>query len=66
MGVRRKRVALAAAGLRPQKRWGQHFRATAVARRIVDARPASAGRGVLEIGPGSALTDELATRAGPT
>jgi len=66
MGSRREaRRALAAAGVRPRKRWGQHFLCDPrVARRIVetaDVRPASV---VLEIGPGlGALTDELAARA---
>jgi 16S rRNA (adenine1518-N6/adenine1519-N6)-dimethyltransferase len=66
MGVRREaRDALAAAGLRPQKRWGQHFLCDpAVARRIVDAAELKPGAAVLEIGPGlGALTDELAARA---
>jgi 16S rRNA (adenine1518-N6/adenine1519-N6)-dimethyltransferase len=66
MGVRREaRDALAAAGLRPQKRWGQHFLCDpAVARRIVDAAELQPGAAVLEIGPGlGALTDELAARA---
>ena len=66
MGVRREaRDALAAAGLRPQKRWGQHFLCDpAVARRIVDAAELRPGATVLEIGPGlGALTDELAARA---
>ena len=66
MGVRREaRDALAAAGLRPQKRWGQHFLCDpAVARRIVDAAELEPGAAVLEIGPGlGALTDELAARA---
>ena len=65
MGVRREaRDALAAAGLRPQKRWGQHFLCDpAVARRIVDAAELRPGAAVLEIGPGlGALTDELAAR----
>jgi 16S rRNA (adenine1518-N6/adenine1519-N6)-dimethyltransferase len=67
MGVRREaRDALAAAGLRPQKRWGQHFLCDpAVARRIVDAARLAPGATVLEIGPGlGALTDELAARCG--
>jgi 16S rRNA (adenine1518-N6/adenine1519-N6)-dimethyltransferase len=67
MGVRREaRDALAAAGLRPQKRWGQHFLCDpAVARRIVDAARLAPGATVLEIGPGlGALTDELAARSG--
>jgi 16S rRNA (adenine1518-N6/adenine1519-N6)-dimethyltransferase len=66
MGARREaRAALAAAGLRPQKRWGQHFLCDpAVARRIVDAADLQPGAAVLEIGPGlGALTDELAARA---
>jgi len=66
MGVRREaRVALAAAGLRPQKRWGQHFLCDpGVARRIVDAARLPTDASVLEIGPGlGALTDELAARA---
>src|SRR5262245_35023740 len=67
MGVRREaRDALAAAGLRPQKRWGQHFLCDpAVARRIVDAARLAPGVTVLEIGLGlGALTDELAARSG--
>ena len=67
MGARREaRAALAAAGLRPQKRWGQHFLCDpAVARRIVAAAELQPGAAVLEIGPGlGALTDELAARAG--
>jgi len=67
MGVRREaHAALAAAGLRPQKRWGQHFLCDpGVARRIVDAARLAPGAPVLEIGPGlGALTDELAARAG--
>jgi 16S rRNA (adenine1518-N6/adenine1519-N6)-dimethyltransferase len=67
MGVRREaRAALAAAGLRPQKRWGQHFLCDpAVARRIVALADVGRDDAVLEIGPGlGALTDELAPRAG--
>jgi 16S rRNA (adenine1518-N6/adenine1519-N6)-dimethyltransferase len=67
MGARREaREALAAAGLRPRKRWGQHFLCdAAVARRIVDTAEIGDGSNVLEIGPGlGALTDELARRAG--
>ena len=66
MGARREaREALAAAGLRPRKRWGQHFLCdAAVARRIVDTAEIGADSVVLEIGPGlGALTDELARRA---
>src|SRR5207249_4254740 len=57
--------ALAAAGLRPRKRWGQHFLCDpAVAQRIVDAAALGPDSVVLEIGPGlGALTDELAARA---
>ena len=67
MGVRREaHAALAAAGLRPQKRWGQHFLCDpGVARRIVDAARLAPDAPVLEIGPGlGALTDELTARAG--
>jgi 16S rRNA (adenine1518-N6/adenine1519-N6)-dimethyltransferase len=67
MGARRDaREALVAAGLRPQKRWGQHFLCdTAVAHRIVDTAAVGPTSSVLEIGPGlGALTDELAARAG--
>jgi 16S rRNA (adenine1518-N6/adenine1519-N6)-dimethyltransferase len=67
MGARREaRAALAAAGLRPQKRWGQHFLCdAAVARRIVDTAEVGPQSVVLEIGPGlGALTDTLAARAG--
>ncbi len=66
MGVRRDaRDALAAAGLRPQKRWGQHFLCDpAVARRIVDAARLGPDATALEIGPGlGALTDTLADAA---
>jgi len=67
MGTRREaRVALAAAGLRPQRRWGQHFLCDpSVAQRIVDTAALAPGAAVLEIGPGlGALTDTLASRAG--
>jgi 16S rRNA (adenine1518-N6/adenine1519-N6)-dimethyltransferase len=67
MGVRREaREALAAAGLRPRKRWGQHFLCDpAVARRIVETAELGPRSVALEIGPGlGALTDELAARAG--
>jgi len=67
MGARRDaRDALAAANLRPRKRWGQHFLcAPNVVRRIVDAAVADGATTVLEIGPGlGALTDALAERAG--
>src|SRR5262249_45867485 len=66
VGARREaHEALAAAGLRPRKRWGQHFLCDpAVARRIVDAAALGSESVVLEIGPGlGALTDELAARA---
>ncbi len=66
MGARREaREALAAAGLRPQRRFGQHFLCDpGLARRIVDTADVSASSTVLEIGPGlGALTDELAARA---
>jgi len=67
MGARREaREALAAAGLRPRKRWGQHFLCDpAVARRIVETAELGPSSAALEIGPGlGALTDELAARAG--
>ena len=67
MGARREaREALAAVGLRPRKRWGQHFLCDpAVARRIVDTAELGPRSVVLEIGPGlGALTDELVARAG--
>jgi len=67
MGARREaRAALAAAGLRPRKRWGQHFLCDpSVARRIVDTAELGPRSVVLEIGPGlGALTEELAARAG--
>ncbi len=67
MGARRDaQDALATAGLRPQKRWGQHFLCDpSVAHRIVTAARLEPGAAVLEIGPGlGALTDELAARAG--
>jgi 16S rRNA (adenine1518-N6/adenine1519-N6)-dimethyltransferase len=66
MGTRREaREALAAAGLRPRKRWGQHFLCDAgVARRIVETAAIGEGASVVEIGPGlGALTEELARRA---
>lgn len=64
MGARREaRRALEAAGLRPRKRWGQHFLCDpSVVDRIVALAAIDAGA-VLEIGPGlGALTDALATR----
>src|SRR5690349_14547522 len=67
MGARRQaREALAAAGLRPRKRWGQHFLCDpAVARRIVETAQLGPRSIALEIGPGlGALTDELAARTG--
>jgi 16S rRNA (adenine1518-N6/adenine1519-N6)-dimethyltransferase len=67
MGARREaREALAAAGLRPQKRWGQHFLCDpSVAHRIVDTAELGPAAAVLEIGPGlGALTDTLVERAG--
>jgi 16S rRNA (adenine1518-N6/adenine1519-N6)-dimethyltransferase len=63
MSLRREaRDALAAAGLRPRKRWGQHFLCDArVIARIVAAARLDAHTVVLEIGPGlGALTDALA------
>jgi 16S rRNA (adenine1518-N6/adenine1519-N6)-dimethyltransferase len=67
MGARREaRDALAAAGLRPRKRFGQHFLCDrGVVQRIVDAADVGPTSTVLEIGPGlGALTDTLAERAG--
>jgi 16S rRNA (adenine1518-N6/adenine1519-N6)-dimethyltransferase len=67
MGARREaREALAAAGLRPRRRWGQHFLCDdGVAARIVDAADVGPASVVLEIGPGlGALTDRLSARAG--
>jgi 16S rRNA (adenine1518-N6/adenine1519-N6)-dimethyltransferase len=67
MGARREaREALEAAGLRPRRRWGQHFLCDpAVARRIVELAELGPRSVVLEIGPGlGALTDELAARCG--
>jgi 16S rRNA (adenine1518-N6/adenine1519-N6)-dimethyltransferase len=67
MGARREaREALAAAGLRPRKRWGQHFLCDPpVARRIVETAELGRRSVALEIGPGlGALTDELAARVG--
>jgi 16S rRNA (adenine1518-N6/adenine1519-N6)-dimethyltransferase len=68
MSARRQaREALAAAGLRPRKRFGQHFLCDAgVIARIVDAVHAEPAPAVLEIGPGlGALTDSLARAGGP-
>ncbi len=67
MGARREaRDALAAAGLRPQRRFGQHFLCDpGVVRRIVETADVGPSSAVLEIGPGlGALTDTLAERAG--
>lgn len=66
MGARREaREVLAAAGLRPRKRWGQHFLCDpGVAGRIVDTAEVGPEAIVLEIGPGlGALTEQLAARA---
>lgn len=66
MGVRRDaREALAAANLRPRKRWGQHFLCDlGVVRRIVEMATSPEEPAVLEIGPGlGALTDALAAQA---
>jgi 16S rRNA (adenine1518-N6/adenine1519-N6)-dimethyltransferase len=66
MGARREaREVLAAAGLRPRKRWGQHFLCDpGVASRIIDTAEIGPESVVLEIGPGlGALTDQLAARA---
>jgi 16S rRNA (adenine1518-N6/adenine1519-N6)-dimethyltransferase len=66
MGSRREaHAALAAAGMRPRKRFGQHFLCDeAVVRRIVETAAVGPDAAVLEIGPGlGALTDTLAARA---
>jgi 16S rRNA (adenine1518-N6/adenine1519-N6)-dimethyltransferase len=63
MSLRREaRDALAAAGIRPRKRWGQHFLCDPhVIARIVAAARLDARGVALEIGPGlGALTDGLA------
>jgi 16S rRNA (adenine1518-N6/adenine1519-N6)-dimethyltransferase len=67
MGARREaRRALAAAGIRPRKRWGQHFLCDpGVARHIAETAEFGPRSVVLEIGPGlGALSDELVARAG--
>jgi hypothetical protein len=67
MGARREaRRALAAAGIRPRKRWGQHFLCDpGVARHIAETAEIGPRSVVLEIGPGlGALSDELVARAG--
>lgn len=66
-GRRQARDALAAAGMRPRKRFGQHFLCDAsVVRRIVDAVHAEPAPAVLEIGPGlGALTESLVAAGGP-
>ena len=66
MGARRDaRDALAAANLRPRKRWGQHFLCDpGIVRRIVELADVADAPAVLEIGPGlGALTDALVARA---
>jgi 16S rRNA (adenine1518-N6/adenine1519-N6)-dimethyltransferase len=67
MSLRREaREALAAAGLRPRKRWGQHFLCDPlVIARIVAAARLDPHGVALEIGPGlGALTDGLAATCG--
>jgi 16S rRNA (adenine1518-N6/adenine1519-N6)-dimethyltransferase len=66
-GRRRARESLAAAGMRPRKRFGQHFLVDrSVVRRIVAAVHAEAAPAVLEIGPGlGALTESLVEAGGP-
>lgn len=51
----------AARGIRPQKRWGQHFLVdAAVNRRLIDCIAPASGAAILEIGPGlGALTRPL-------
>jgi 16S rRNA (adenine1518-N6/adenine1519-N6)-dimethyltransferase len=63
MALRREaREALAAAGRRPRRRWGQHFLCDPrIVQCIVDAAALDGATSVLEIGPGlGALTDRLA------
>jgi 16S rRNA (adenine1518-N6/adenine1519-N6)-dimethyltransferase len=63
MGMRREaRDALAAAGVRPRRRWGQHFLCDPrIVERIVAIAAPEPGGAVVEIGPGlGALTDRLA------
>lgn len=62
---RQAREALAAAGMRPRKRFGQHFLVDErVVRRIVETAELGPDAAVLEIGPGlGALTETLAQRA---
>ena len=65
-GVRRETLgALAAAGLKPRRRFGQHFLCDGgVVDRIVETAGIGPATVVLEIGPGlGALTDTLAARA---
>jgi len=66
-GRRRARDTLAAAGMRPRKRLGQHFLVDGnVVRRIVDAVHAEPAPAVVEIGPGlGALTESLVAAGGP-
>jgi 16S rRNA (adenine1518-N6/adenine1519-N6)-dimethyltransferase len=60
------RATLDARGLRPQKKWGQHFLTdTRILESIADAAKITRGDTVLEIGPGLGhLTRVLAARAG--
>jgi 16S rRNA (adenine1518-N6/adenine1519-N6)-dimethyltransferase len=67
MGLRREaRTALAAAGRRPRRRWGQHFLCDPrVVQRIVALAEVDPESAVLEIGPGlGALSDALVEVAG--
>ena len=65
MGARREaREALAAAGLRPRKRWGQHFLCDGgVARRIVDTADVGRGHGRPRDRAGPRRADRRARRA---
>lgn len=60
------RDALARLGIRPRKRWGQHFLIDAnTVERIVSVAEPAAADAVLEIGPGlGALTERLAEATG--
>lgn len=63
---REARGTLEELGVRPRRRWGQHFLCDPnVAGRIVETAGVGPGSAVLEIGPGlGALTEALAARAG--
>jgi 16S rRNA (adenine1518-N6/adenine1519-N6)-dimethyltransferase len=59
------RALLRELGIRPRKRWGQHFLCDGnVARRIIAAAEIAAGERVLEIGPGLGALTEVLLQAG--